>query len=235
MYLKYVHCRHFNQNSTGPHWSLAFTAWRTSLGGGCGGGGNFGGVGRLRRRIILGPADSSGAGPPPSQYVSPLEAENPGATNHLRDNRFQVHNSTSADCLRVALNASHRGCEFASPQAGYNALCGAHAGSNQFTGHAEFICQCGVNVAGYPVTALHSHFPRLAFQRPEAGSQLLVKENRFEHVSAMLDRCHHMGDGLSHFSFTPDHHLSGQYQPLNSGTRVCDLAYPGKIKQPLPG
>ena len=62
-----------------------------------------------------------------------------------------------------------------------------------------------------------------------------IKEDFFEHVGAVLDRCYHMGDGLSHFGFMPDHHLSGQYQPLNSVTRVCDLAYPGKIKQPLSG
>ena len=63
----------------------------------------------------------------------------------------------------------------------------------------------------------------------------LVKEDFFEHVGAVLDRCHYMGDGLSHFSFMPDHHLSGQYQPLHSVTRICDLAYLGKIQQPLAG
>ena len=46
----------------------------------------------------------------------------------------------------------------------------------------------------------------------------------------MLNRCHYMGDGLSHFGFMPDHHLSGQYQPLQSVTRICDLAYPGKFQ-----
>ena len=43
----------------------------------------------------------------------------------------------------------------------------------------------------------------------------LVKEDFFEHASAMLNRCHYMGDGLTHFGFMPDHHLSGQYQPLH--------------------
>ncbi len=58
----------------------------------------------------------------------------------------------------------------------------------------------------------------------------LVKKDRFEHVSAMLNRRHYMGDGLSHFGFMPDHHLSGQYQPLHSVTRICDLAHPGKFQ-----
>ena len=57
-----------------------------------------------------------------------------------------------------------------------------------------------------------------------------IKEDFFEHVGAVLDRCYHMGDGLSHFGFMPDHHLSGQYQPLNSVTRICDLAHPGKFQ-----
>ncbi len=54
----------------------------------------------------------------------------------------------------------------------------------------------------------------------------LVKKDFFEHVSAVLDRCHHMGDGLSHFSFTPDHHLSGQYQPLHSVTPMATQSPP---------
>ena len=58
----------------------------------------------------------------------------------------------------------------------------------------------------------------------------LVKKDLFEHVRVVLDRCHDMGDGLSHFSFTPDHHLSGQYHPLHSVTRVCDLAHPSKFQ-----
>jgi hypothetical protein len=101
----------------------------------------------------------------------------------------------------------------------------------------------GIHGAGYPVTALHPHFPQLAFQWADMGQSYTLRSEALQHLSNVQEPGFHVGRKRQQFRLCQRVHghcpivhsiailrycLSHHAQ--RAGLGLCVKHYPGQIQ-----